>query len=51
MDQNFGIALPQAPSRVVDQVGSGEQAWRIETFSDTPGNVSVVSDKWLVVSG
>jgi hypothetical protein len=45
MDQNFGIALPQAPSRVVDQVGSGEQAWRIETFSDTPGNVSVFIER------
>jgi hypothetical protein len=40
MDQNFGIALPQAPTRVVDQVGSGENSWRIETFSDTPGNVA-----------
>jgi hypothetical protein len=39
MDQNFGIALPQAPTRVVDQAGSGENSWRIETFSDTPGNV------------
>jgi hypothetical protein len=40
MDQNFGIALPQAPTRVIDQAGSGENSWRIETFSDTPGNVA-----------
>jgi hypothetical protein len=45
MDQNFGIALPQAPTRVVDQVGSGENSWRIETFSDTPGNVSVFIER------
>jgi uncharacterized protein (DUF1786 family) len=45
MDQNFGIALPQAPTRVVDQGGSGEQAWKIETFSDTPGNVSVFIER------
>jgi hypothetical protein len=45
MDQNFGIALPQAPTRVVDQVNSSEQAWRLETFSDTPGNVSVFIER------
>jgi len=45
MDQNFGIALPQATSRVVDAVSSGEQAWRIEPFSDTPGNVSVFIER------
>jgi len=45
MDQNFGIALPQAPTRVVDQVGSGERSWQIETFSDTPGNVSVFIER------
>ena len=45
MDQNFGIALPQATSRVVDAVSSGEQAWKIETFSDTPGNVSVFIER------
>jgi hypothetical protein len=45
MDQNFGIALPQAVSRVVDAVSSGEQAWKIEPFSDTPGNVSVFIER------
>ena len=45
MDQNFGIALPQATARVVDAVSSGENAWKIETFSDTPGNVSVFIER------
>jgi len=45
MDQNFGIALPQGTSRVVDQAGSGERAWQVDTYSDTPGNVSVFIER------
>jgi uncharacterized protein (DUF1786 family) len=45
MDQNFGIVLPQAPTRVVVQAGKGDNSWRIETFSDTPGNVSVFIER------
>ena len=38
MDQNFAVILPQTPARAVEQAGSGERTWQIETFSDTPGN-------------
>jgi len=34
------MALP-----VVDTVNSGENAWKIEPFSDTPGNVSVFIER------
>jgi len=45
MEQNCGITLPMATTRVVETAGSGESAWRIEPFSDTSGNVSVFIDR------
>jgi len=40
------LGLPcRKPRRVVDAVSSGEQAWRIEPFSDTPGNGSVFIER------
>jgi hypothetical protein len=44
MEQNFTITLPQAMSRVSEHAGM-EPAWKIETFSDTPGNVSVFIER------
>ena len=45
MDQNFAIALPTTTSRVTEHAGSAEHAWRIETFSDTAGNVPVFIER------
>ncbi|GHT17584.1 hypothetical protein FACS1894189_3760 [Planctomycetales bacterium] len=45
MEQNFGIVLPTATSRVVENTGSGDTAWRIETFSDTSGNVPIFIER------
>jgi hypothetical protein len=37
-ERNASIALPQAPTRVVDAVSSAENGWDFQVLSDTPGN-------------
>ena len=44
LDQNFAIALPNGTTRVQEATG-GDNAWRVETFSDTPGNVAVFIER------